>query len=213
MENILIIIAIVVVLLLGPNLPEKIYKWYLKIKVKNSKPYNIKLHLLNGNQLLVENIHGTLNESLMNNSLLKNLTSEDVIDKYNSLTEEQLLFIQNSSRKNLAIYAVNTFKAYDCGFMQKLTSNPEMEMPEFKDFVCAFDDRSSWTIDGILDLNSQMKEFFQSVIPEEGEAIVGFTERQVVTSHRFIIFSEGNNSIVEQIIPLAEIVSYNIIVK
>ena len=44
----------------------------------------------------------------------------------------------------------------------------------------------------------------------EGEAIIGFAERQILTTHRFVIMSSSKIPIVEQSIPLAEINKYKI---
>ena len=209
MGTVLIIIAIAIILILGPNAPSKIYKLY---KAKYAKPYKVKLNLVNGNTLLIENIRGTLNESVVNNAI-KVILREGNTNKTYKLTDEQIAYIQKSENKNLSIYAVNTFKTYESGFMQEIISDSsiKVEAKEFVSFIEAFSHRNTWKQDSALDLNSQMNLFFKSVVPEEGEAFVGFAERQVITTHRFILFSDYNNPVIERIIPVAEIDSYTII--
>jgi hypothetical protein len=209
MGTVLIIIAIAIILILGRNAPTKIYKLY---KAKYAKPNQVKLNLVNGNVLLIENIRGTLNESVINNSLKVSLR-EGNLNKTYRLTDEQIAFIQKSENKNLSIYTVNTFKSYESGFMQEILSDSsiKVEAKDFHDFVGAFSDRNTWKQDSTLDLNSQMNVFFQLVVPEEGEALVGFAERQVITTHRFIQFSDYINPVIERIIPVSEIESYTII--
>jgi hypothetical protein len=214
MKEILIGLLIVVIILLGPNAPSKIYHWvsriFQKIRLKKSDRFIVTITRKNDPSIHITNILGTLNENTVNfiAQNRNNLFSEGVSYNY---TDKEQAYIEKSSNKNLVIFAVNTYNAYSSGLMQKIfPTDQQEEMPSIDEFVSEFNSNSTWRQGEILDLNDQMKEFFHSVVPMEGEAIIGFAERQILTTHRFVIMSASKIPIVEQSIPLAEINNYKI---
>jgi hypothetical protein len=183
-----------------------------------AKKYKIIFKLVSGEEVSLDKVRVTLNESIINSLISehpKNLITIDL--DYN---EEEKSILQTSQNIPFSEYCINTYKFVKSGIIEQLmmpdslsnagkTDNlSENSTVTLKDIIAEFS--STWQQEGIPHLDKQMKLFFKELSPINGEFIIGYADRQVLTNFRIVLFANSSYMSIYKILFLPEINSYSI---
>ncbi|MDE2232245.1 MAG: hypothetical protein KGJ95_09340 [Candidatus Omnitrophica bacterium] len=167
------------------------------------------IRLKDGRTIEIKNVSIVISQDAARQSLQvlkRGLGPGDALpeDEVRKKTEEFLKKALNASR---AQYAVNTFRAYARGFMKDLLRmNDKPSVENFDEIVSTFYGTDKQA--GIPNLKEQLQALFSKCPPGEGEFLIGWADRVVMTDKRIIITSQGAQPVVEHEVQLQDIEDY-----
>lgn len=167
------------------------------------------IRLKDGRTIEIKNVSIVISQDAARQSLQvlkRGLGPGDALpeDEVRKKTEEFLKKAVNASR---AQYAVNTFRAYARGFMKDLLRmNDKPSVKDFDEIVSTFYNTQKQA--GIPNLKEQLQAVFSKCPPGEGEFLIGWADRIVMTDKRIIITSQGAQPVVEHEVQLQDIEDY-----
>lgn len=170
---------------------------------------NTVIRLKNGQTIEIKNVSIVIHQDAVRQTLQvlkRGLGPGDPLpeDEIQKKAEEFLKKAGNASR---AQYAVNTFRAYARGFMKDLLRmNDKPSVKNFDELITAF--YSTEKQAGIPNLKEQLQAVFSKCPPGEGEFLIGWADRIVMTDKRIIITSKGAQPVVEHEVQLQDIEDY-----
>ena len=164
-----------------------------------------------GKTIEVKNVSITLHTDSMR--MILEATRKGLIPK-KTLPEDELKrksseFVKNADNTSRATYAINTFRAYASGFMKDLLGiDDDISINDFDEIVSFLYNTNKQ--DGIPNLGEQLNAVFSECPPSEGEFVIGWADRIVVTNHRMILTSEGKPPTIEHEINLNDVEHYSV---
>jgi hypothetical protein len=181
-----------------------------------AKKYKVIFTLGSGEEVTLEKVRVTLNESVINCLISehpKKLLNLDLT--YN---DEERSILETSQNIPFSVFCINTFKFIKSGIIEQLMQPDsltnvgpidnisENNTIKLKDIMDEFG--STWQQEGIPNLDVQMKLFFKELSPLNHEFIIGYADRQVLTNQRIVLFSNDSSMSIFRILLLPEISSY-----
>jgi hypothetical protein len=188
------------------------------LKSAFAKKNKVILSLVSGEEVSLEKVRVTLNESIIN--CLISEKPKKVLNLDLTYNEEERSILETTQNIPFSEFCINTFKFIKSGIIEQLMKPDsltnadqidnlsENDTVKLKDIIEEFS--GTWQQEGIPHLDAQMKLFFKELLPLNHEFIIGYADRQVLTNQRFVIFSKNPSMSICRILLLSEIRSYTI---
>jgi hypothetical protein len=130
------------------------------------------------------------------------------------LRDREQRFIEAQADKSKALYAVNTFRAFASGWMDYLLSDGNAQgsdatvgVEEFEEFVTDY--CQNQVQKEIPHHAAQFDAFYRASSPRDGEFLIGWSERIILTSQRLVLLTEGGDPQILADVPLSEVQEYS----
>jgi hypothetical protein len=130
------------------------------------------------------------------------------------LRDREKRFVEAQANNSKALYAVNTFRAFASGWMDYLLSEGNAQgseatvgVEQFEEFVNDY--CQSQVQEQIPHHAAQLDAFYRASSPRDGEFLVGWSERIILTSQRLVLLTEGAQPQVLADVPLSEVQEYS----
>jgi hypothetical protein len=187
---------------------------FRKMRLWNAPRHTVVIRLSNDETITINDILITLNAQAVQNVIRNadNTSAPLPVESEAKLAEKEHAYLNAATDKNCAKYAVNTFRAYASGRMQKFIPNssedPKPTVDDFDEFVSEFCGLREQ--EGIPHLAAQLRLVYNSCPAADDEALVGWGDRHVLTTCRLTILSTGKTPSIERNIPLRDIQGYEV---
>ncbi len=170
-----------------------------------------------GRSFAISNAAATLNTAVVRRvmeRLKRNPLPAHSLD-LGGLKEKEKGLLDSVPSRSQALFAINTFRAHARGYFDYLTNDKDLldrpgeataPLEQFSDFVQEF--IKTQVQEKIPNHAAQLDAFYAGFTPDEGEFIIAWADRIVLTSNRLVLLTEGGQPKIIADIPIVRVLSY-----